>query len=91
MKLWHIAAVNLGMIVAILLALTLGSTYSIPDLTNVSYGFPNTWAVHTTSTIVGPVNLWSVDVNALLIDLSLWLVVLAALNIIISFLAKKGR
>jgi len=82
-------AVNVGMIVVILLALTLGSTYSIPDLTNVSYGFPNTWAVHTTSTIVGPVNLWSVDINALLIDLTIWLVSLAALNIVISLFAKK--
>ncbi len=82
-------AVNVGMIVVILLALTLGSTYSIPDLTNVSYGFPNTWAVHTTSTIVGPVNLWSVDINALLIDLTIWLVALAALNIVISLFAKK--
>ncbi len=89
MKLWHMIAVNVGMIVVILLALTLGSTYSIPDLTNVSYGFPNTWAVHTTSTIVGPVNLWSVDINALLIDLTIWLVALAALNIVISLFAKK--
>jgi hypothetical protein len=50
-----------------------GSQYNWPDYVHTDYGLPLTWATHTTSTFVGPVNLWSVDLAALAVDLTVWL------------------
>ena len=91
MKLWYLVALNIGMIVVILLAFSLGATYTIPDLTTVSYGFPSTWAIHTTNTIIGPVDQWNVNINALLIDLALWLSVFAIVNVAASLLTKRSK
>ena len=53
--------------------MTYGWTTSYPDNLNVSYGFPLRWGTHQLVTIAGPVDVWSVDVAALLIDLVIWL------------------
>jgi len=54
-------------------ALLWGFTYNWPDFVHVDYGLPLTWATNTLSTIVGPVNQWSVNTSALLLDLVFWL------------------
>jgi len=54
-------------------ALLWGFYYDWPDFVHVNYGLPLTWATHTVSTIVGPVNLWEVNVLFLLADLMFWL------------------
>jgi len=55
-----------------ILAVTWGFTFNWPDYLHVNYGFPLVWATHTLSTIAGPVDKWSVDISALLIDLVFW-------------------
>ena len=60
---------SMGMI----LALTWGFRFDWPDAVHVSYGLPIVWATHTLSTIAGPVDIWYVNVLALLIDLLFWL------------------
>ena len=58
--------------------LTWGFNYNWPDNVHVDYGLPLTWATNTTSTIVGPTNLWSVNLFNLLVDLVFWLGIMVA-------------
>jgi len=73
--------------------LTLGFNYNWPDNVHADYGLPLTWATNTTSTIVGPVNLWSVNLFNLLVDLVFWLgIMIAAITAsFYKFEAKKPR
>jgi hypothetical protein len=66
------------------LALLWGFTYNWPDNVHVNYGLPLTWATNTLSTFSGPVNLWSVNVSDLFVDLVLWLgTMIAAVAVIL--------
>jgi hypothetical protein len=62
---------------AAILAMAWGTTYNWPDYLNVTYGYPLTWANHTLDTFVGPVDKWSLDMAALLVDLIFWVGTLA--------------
>ena len=55
------------------MALLFGFTYNWPDYVHVDYGLPLTWGTNTLSTLVGPVNDWSVNILNLLVDLIFWL------------------
>ena len=59
-------------------ALTWGLNYNWPDNVHVDYGLPLTWATNTTSTIIGPTDLWSVNLVNLLADLAFWLGIMVA-------------
>lgn len=61
-----------------------GSTYSVPDLVRVDYGFPLRWGHNTIDTIVGLVNLWGVDVTALAVDLAFWFAILIVVSLYLS-------
>ncbi len=56
-----------------IIAVSWGIRYDWPDNVHIDYGLPLVWATHTTSTIVGAVNIWTVDISSLIMDLSLWL------------------
>jgi hypothetical protein len=61
-----------------------------PDNVHIDYGFPLVWSTQTLSTIVGPVNLWAVNVSALMMDLILWLgIMLVTTSIMLYFFNKK--
>jgi hypothetical protein len=60
-------------IILTILAVSWGIRYGWPDNVHIEYGLPIVWATFTKSTIVGPVNIWTVDIPSLIIDLSLWL------------------
>ncbi len=49
-----------------------GSPYLMSDLGFLAYGFPFTWGVHTTLTIAGPADTWSVNLGYMAIDLIGW-------------------
>jgi hypothetical protein len=68
-------------------AVTWGSEFDWPDYLHVDYGFPLVWATHILSTIVGPVDIWKINPQALIIDLVLWLgsMVIAIAAILYSF------
>jgi hypothetical protein len=68
-------------------ALTYGWTTSYPDNVNVSYGLPLRWGTHQLVTIAGPVDVWTVDVAALFIDLAVWM----ALMVLIPVLMKRRK
>ena len=65
--------------------LVLGFTYNWPDNTHIDYGLPLTWATNTTSTVVGPANLWSVNLFNLLVDLVFWLGIMIAIVAVVLY------
>jgi hypothetical protein len=66
-------------------ALTYGWMTSYPDNVNLSYGLPLRWGTHQLITIAGPVDTWRVDLQALLVDLLVWV----ALLIVIPEIVKQ--
>jgi hypothetical protein len=66
-------------------ALTYGWITSYPDNVNLSYGLPLRWGTHQLITIAGPVDTWRVDLQALLVDLLVWV----ALLIVIPEIVKQ--
>lgn len=77
-------------VVAVITVLALNSPvrYNWPDNVHVRYGFPLTWGTHTLITIQGPVDIWRVNITALILDLTLWLALMVASSII---LQMRGR
>jgi len=73
-----------------ILTVTWGAKYDWPDNVHTDYGFPFVWSTQTLSTIVESVNLWTVDVTALIIDLTIWLgIMLITASALLYFLSKK--
>jgi hypothetical protein len=64
-----------------IIGLSYGSKFSVPDAVNISYGFPFSWGVHQLVTIAGPVDIWSVNISNLVIDLVLWLLLILEIPI----------
>ena len=57
-----------------LVAMTSGTQLNWPDFVHVNYGYPLRFAVHTLNTIAGPVDKWSLDLDAFLTDISVWFI-----------------
>ncbi len=68
-----LAAVAVVWAIAALECMTLGTTYLMPDNVHVDYGIPLGFATHTQSTLVGPVNEWTLNMGSLALDLAFWL------------------
>ena len=49
-----------------------GFTETMPDNVYTRHGLPVTWGWHQTVTIAGPVDTWTVRLNALVGDLAFW-------------------
>ncbi len=74
------------------IGLSYGSEFSVPDAVSISYGFPFNWGVHQLVTIAGPVDVWSVNISYLVIDLGLWLLLILVLPIIADkFLRARSK
>jgi hypothetical protein len=77
--------------ILMILFVTWGTRYDWPDNVHVDYGFPITWSTQTLSTIVGSVNVWTVDILALILNLILWLGILLIIAAIsLYFFNKKS-
>jgi hypothetical protein len=70
-------------------AVTWGTQYDWPDNVHTDYGLPFVWSTNTVSTIVGAVNLWAVDMSALIINLGFWLGILVVLTAVMMYLFNK--
>lgn len=81
MKNKTLAIQSLVSILAII-GITYGKNFSVPDAVSKSYGFPLTWGIHQLVTIAGPVDIWSVNIANLVIDLASWLIILEILVVI---------
>ena len=74
-----------------ILVVTWGTRNDWPDNVHINYGFPFVWSTQTLSTIAGPVNLWAVDISALIINLALWLGVMLIVSLALMFLIKEKK
>jgi hypothetical protein len=87
-KRYRVTAVRAVLSAIMIAALTWGTRYNWPDNVHVRYGLPLTWGVHTLVTIVGPVDIWSVNLTSLILDLALWLGLMILIDI---FLWRKAQ
>lgn len=71
------------------LAVTWGTRFDWPDNVHVDYGFPLVWSIQTLSTIVGSVNLWTVDITVLMMNLAFWLGTMLTITLIMLYLFNK--
>jgi hypothetical protein len=58
--------------IAMIVFTVYGFTESMPDNVYTQHGLPFTWGRHQTVTIAGPVDTWTVRLNALFGDLVFW-------------------
>jgi hypothetical protein len=70
-------------------ALTWGAYVIWPDNVHTDYGFPFDWGIHTTNTIAGPVDKWSVDITALVFDLVFWLGIMTIITALMLYTSKS--
>jgi hypothetical protein len=71
-------------------AMTWGTRFDWPDNIHIDYGIPFVWSTNTLSTIIGAVNLWTVDISALTMNLGLWLgIMLIIESVLLYFFNKK--
>jgi len=88
---WVILSFLVVLTILTIFALTQGNRFDWPDNVHIDYGLPLVWATQTLSTIIGPVNLWDVNITALMIDLALWLgLMLVTTSIMLYFFNKKS-
>ena len=86
---WVILSFLVVLTILTIFALTQGNRFDWPDNVHIDYGLPLVWATQTLSTIIGPVNLWDVNITALMIDLALWLgLMLVTTSIMLYFFNK---
>jgi len=84
-KYWIMLSFIVAWAVLTILAVTWGTRFDWPDYVHVDYGLPFVWATQTLSTLVGPVDLWAVDVTSLVMDLAFWLGIMVIAVIVILF------
>jgi hypothetical protein len=83
-------AINIFWIILTILAVTWGTRFDWPDNVHIDYGFPFAWSTNTLSTIAGAVNIWVVDITALIINMGLWLgIMLITESVLLYFFNKK--
>ena len=68
---------------------TWGTRFDWPDNVHVDYGFPFVWSTNTLSVITGAVNLWTVDITALIMNLGLWLGIMLIIESVLIYLFNK--
>ena len=76
-------------IILTVFAITWGTRFDWPDNVHIDYGIPFVWSTNTLSTIAGAVNLWAVDITALIMNLGLWLGIMLIIESILLYIFKK--
>ena len=84
-RFWIILSFLVVWVVLTILAVTWGTRFDWPDYVHIDYGLPFVWATQTLSTIIGPVDLWNVDITALMMDLAFWLGIMVIAVIVMLF------
>jgi hypothetical protein len=83
-------SINIFWAIITLLAVTWGTRFDWPDNVHINYGFPLVWSTNTLSTITGAVNMWVVDITALILNIGLWLgIMLITVSVLLYFFNKK--
>ena len=74
-----------------ILGVSWGNQVDWPDNVHIDYGFPIIWSTNTLSTISGPVNVWTVNIEALILNLAFWLGVMLATSLALIYLKKISK
>lgn len=74
-----------------IIGLTWGNRIDWPDNVHIDYGFPTIWATNTLSTISGPVNIWTVNIESLIFNLAFWLGVMLVVSLALIYLEKISK
>ena len=77
--------------IVVALVVTWGNRLDWPDNVHVDYGFPLVWSTNTLSTIVGPVDLWTVDIATLTMNLVLWSGIMVAATTILLYIFNNKQ
>ena len=77
------------MVFLTIMATSWGNRFDWPDNVHIDYGFPLTWSTQTLNTIIGPVNLWTVDIAALILNLTIWLTIMLITTTILLYMLNK--
>ena len=77
--------------IVVALVVTWGNRLDWPDNVHVDYGFPLVWSTNTLSTIVGPVDLWTVDIATLTMNLVLWSGIMVAATTILIYIFNNKQ
>jgi hypothetical protein len=76
-------------IILTIVAVTWGTRFDWPDNVHIDYGFPLVWSTNTLSIISGAVNLWTVDITALMMNLGLWLGIMVVIEAVLLYFFNK--
>jgi hypothetical protein len=88
-KILYILTFMIILLVITATALLWGMKYNWPDYVHVDYGLPLVWATNTLSTIIGPVNQWSVNTTNLFIDLVFWIAIMISGTTILQYKLRQ--
>jgi hypothetical protein len=66
-----------------IIGISYGRLVSFPDAESRIYGLPFNWGTHQLVSIAGPVDIWSVNISNLVLDLAFWFVILLAAQFIL--------
>ena len=66
-------------------AVTWGTRVDWPDNVHIDYGVPFVWSTNTISIIIGAVNLWTVDITALIMNLIFWLGIMVIIEAVLLY------
>ena len=72
-------------IIPTMVAVTWGTRFDWPDNVHIDYGVPFVWSTNTLSTIIGAVNLWIVDITALIMNLVFWLGISVIIEVVLLY------
>lgn len=74
-----------------ILGVSWGNRVDWPDNVHINYGFPIHWSTNTISTLSGSVNIWTVNIEALISNLGFWLGIMLAISLAIIYLEKISK
>ena len=74
-----------------ILAVTWGNRLNWPDNVHIDYGFPFVWSTNTLSIITGAVNIWTVDITVLIMNLGLWLGIMVIIEVVLLYYFNKNN
>jgi hypothetical protein len=72
-------------------AMIFSSVYSIPNAVEVRYGVPLTWGTNIITSISGAIDLWTIDIIRLAVDVAFWFTVLIVASAILNYKRKKPK
>jgi hypothetical protein len=82
-------AINIFWVILTILTAAWGTGFDWPDNVHINYGFPLVWSTNTLSTIAGAVNIWVVDITALILNIGLWMGIMLITESVLLYLFNK--